>query len=686
MTPWQLRWLAMVTLCVAERPNRGARVLGTAALEALVGRNESEPAAKPAEGKEINKEAFSYPKLNQKLEELKTQTQEYDQQVKGPMMDEADLWLQKKKSYEDSVNKLGKGMNVQRQMLHKLRTELKQNGTGKLKETEKTLKDAQDSEESAVVSTGTWMMVKAAWLLLRLGLPWAWPVELQIIEAARLDYCANSKEKFRDHHLLLVTLLLLNALANEALPIFLDDLLSPVFAVLLSVTFVLVCGEILPSAPCRFLADEPPLGSLHGSLAADLLILASGWFVPVVRFLLCALYCIAKPIARILDKALKKDRFERFSRPEVRAVLRLERPGSGFSPFRSSAQAQPLCTEEDPPEMDPPVLDDEEVDLCLAMLNLGDTLARDLVAVFPSLENVQWPIEVACEDITGLVKVSELLTAGVTQVGVLCRRKEVPRLEGFFRLPRLAAEAAQSPQTKEELRKAVLQICATGGGWPLQLQERLLQLLQTPCEARTCLFAPSPLAVEVDEGFTSPRALSSGWLHQVFLGMGALTRLPIFRARAELYRSQPASVVLSNSSITQKRDCFAFRGANASLALRLRSPSRVQQLVIEQPPRWAALRPTSLPRHFSVFGAGEVAGVQQYTEALGDFTYSSAGPAVQAFVLANTNVPLTGIRVAFAGPEWDHNYICLYRIKLFEGMETACSGGRPAWRLQDNSS
>ncbi|CAK9038386.1 unnamed protein product [Durusdinium trenchii] len=570
---------------------------------------------------------------------------------------------------------------------------------------------------------------------LTMGLVSLEPVELQIIEAARLDYCANSKERERlqrqkdaakhilpllkDHHLLLVTLLLLNALANEALPIFLDDLLSPVFAVLLSVTFVLVCGEILPSAV----------------FTGPWQLTFSSWFVPVVRFLLCALYCIAKPIARILDKALKKDRFERFSRPEVRAVLRLHcasgsatsggqtlSEGSGFSPFRSSAQAQPLCTEEDPPEMDPPVLDDEEVDLCLAMLNLGDTLVadspgfytlkqcarrvlpvefyssavcvaadavaanKDLVAVFPSLENVQWPIEVACEDITGLVKVSELLTAGVTQVGVLCRRKEVPRLEGFFRLPRLAAEAAQSPQTKEELRKAVLQICATGGGWPLQLQERLLQLLQTPCEARTCLFAPSPLAVEVDEGFTSPRALSSGWLHQVFLGMGALTRLPIFRARAELYRSQPASVVLSNSSITQKRDCFAFRGANASLALRLRSPSRVQQLVIEQPPRWAALRPTSLPRHFSVFGAGEVAGVQQYTEALGDFTYSSAGPAVQAFVLANTNVPLTGIRVAFAGPEWDHNYICLYRIKLFEGMETACSGGRPAWRLQDNSS
>ena len=30
---------------------------------------------------------------------------------------------------------------------------------------------------------------------------------------------------------------------------------------------------------------------------------------------------------------------------------------------------------------------------------------QDLVAVFPSLEDVQWPIEVACEEITGAVGV-----------------------------------------------------------------------------------------------------------------------------------------------------------------------------------------------------------------------------------------------------------------------------------------
>lgn len=44
----------------------------------------------------------------------------------------------------------------------------------------------------------------------------------------------------KQHHLLLVTLLLLNSIANEALPLFLDKLVSPVVAVLLSVSFVLM--------------------------------------------------------------------------------------------------------------------------------------------------------------------------------------------------------------------------------------------------------------------------------------------------------------------------------------------------------------------------------------------------------------------------------------------------------------
>ena len=46
----------------------------------------------------------------------------------------------------------------------------------------------------------------------------------------------------------MVTLLLMNALANEALPLFLDKLVPAYMAVILSVTLVLFFGEIIPSA------------------------------------------------------------------------------------------------------------------------------------------------------------------------------------------------------------------------------------------------------------------------------------------------------------------------------------------------------------------------------------------------------------------------------------------------------
>jgi metal transporter CNNM len=52
----------------------------------------------------------------------------------------------------------------------------------------------------------------------------------------------------KKHHLLLVTLLLFNSMANEALPVFLSALLPEWLSVLISVTLVLVFGEILPSA------------------------------------------------------------------------------------------------------------------------------------------------------------------------------------------------------------------------------------------------------------------------------------------------------------------------------------------------------------------------------------------------------------------------------------------------------
>lgn len=133
-------WLLLVRTAMAERPHQRQVALDTQRgfhenLLHLGAENDTDDA---------KKEAFSYPKLNEKIKQLEKESGEYADQVKGPMMDQADIWLQKKLRYEDSANVLSKGMGVERQLLHKLRVEVKNNGTKKLKEMEEHLKDVED--------------------------------------------------------------------------------------------------------------------------------------------------------------------------------------------------------------------------------------------------------------------------------------------------------------------------------------------------------------------------------------------------------------------------------------------------------------------------------------------------------------------------------------------------------------
>jgi metal transporter CNNM len=64
------------------------------------------------------------------------------------------------------------------------------------------------------------------------------------------QYAMRVFSLIRNHHLLLVTLLLWNAAAFESLPIFLDKLVPSYVAIILSVTFILIFGEVLPQAIC----------------------------------------------------------------------------------------------------------------------------------------------------------------------------------------------------------------------------------------------------------------------------------------------------------------------------------------------------------------------------------------------------------------------------------------------------
>ncbi|KAK4407113.1 DUF21 domain-containing protein [Sesamum angolense] len=145
-------------------------------------------------------------------------------------------------------------------------------------------------------------------------------MSLGLVELEILQRSGTSTEKkqaaiilpvVQKQHQLLVTLLLCNAVAMEALPIYLDKLFHPVVAVILSVTFILAFGEIIPQAVC----------SRYGlAVGANCV-----W---LVRILMIVCYPIAYPIGKILDCVLGHND-ALFRRPQLKALVSIHSQEAG---------------------------------------------------------------------------------------------------------------------------------------------------------------------------------------------------------------------------------------------------------------------------------------------------------------------------------------------------------------------
>lgn len=93
-------------------------------------------------------------------------------------------------------------------------------------------------------------------------------------------------EILNNHHFLLSTLLLSNALALCALPIFLDRIVPAYLAIFISTAAVVIFGEVIPQAYCT-----GPQKTTVGY-----------YFSPFIKVLQCVLYPFVKPIVMLLDK------------------------------------------------------------------------------------------------------------------------------------------------------------------------------------------------------------------------------------------------------------------------------------------------------------------------------------------------------------------------------------------------
>lgn len=114
-------------------------------------------------------------------------------------------------------------------------------------------------------------------------------------------------------HRLLVTLLVCNAIAAEALPLVLDRLTDPITAVIISVTVVLLFGEIIPQAACSAYGLE------IGALSA-----------PFVRVLMVLTAPLNIPIAWVLDRVLGHRQTALFRRGQLKALVDIHGQGQAF--------------------------------------------------------------------------------------------------------------------------------------------------------------------------------------------------------------------------------------------------------------------------------------------------------------------------------------------------------------------
>ncbi|XP_010938761.1 DUF21 domain-containing protein At4g14240 [Elaeis guineensis] len=151
---------------------------------------------------------------------------------------------------------------------------------------------------------------------LTLGLMSLGLVELEILQrsgtSTEKKQAATILPVVQKQHQLLVTLLLCNAAAMEALPIFLDKIFHPFVAIVLSVTFVLSFGEVIPQAIC----------TRYGlAVGAN--------FVWLVRILMLICYPVAYPIGKLLDCALGHNESALFRRAQLKALVSIHSKEAG---------------------------------------------------------------------------------------------------------------------------------------------------------------------------------------------------------------------------------------------------------------------------------------------------------------------------------------------------------------------
>jgi len=120
-------------------------------------------------------------------------------------------------------------------------------------------------------------------------------------------YASKIYKLVSNHHLLLVTLLLCNSFACEAMPIVLHKLVSEIMAIVLSVTVLLFVGEIIPMSLCT--------GPNQMKIASFL--------APFTSLLVYITYPLSYPIAKFMDCVIGVHGKTRFCNSDLKSIIKI---------------------------------------------------------------------------------------------------------------------------------------------------------------------------------------------------------------------------------------------------------------------------------------------------------------------------------------------------------------------------
>ncbi len=188
-----------------------------------------------------------------------------------------------------------------------------------------------------------------------------------------------------------MTLLLANSVAMETLPLFLDQLVSEFMAILISVTAVLIFGEILPQAICT--------GPSQMRVAAAV--------APVTKGLMIVEWIVAYPIAKLLDCVLGEHTKSRYQNKDLKTLIELH----------SSEALKALDNDE---QLDNMGLDPKQTELIRGAIDLTDTTAAQIMTKYDDVETVY------DQDAVSLEFLAKLKSLGYTRYPVHCgNRHEV---------------------------------------------------------------------------------------------------------------------------------------------------------------------------------------------------------------------------------------------------------------------